>query len=112
MITIPSKSVNQRHLTMSVLKRNGTGLHGDSSDLFILPAVQIPQLFKSKIMPIESKINHLYNPVVMHDCQNKTKSCTFPASLLDMIPLLATKQSAKVVLPAKTEGFCRICLIS
>lgn len=32
----------------------------------------------------------------------KTK-LTFPASRLDMIPLLATKQSAKVVLPAKTE---------
>lgn len=31
-------------LTVSVMQRNGTGLHGDSPHLFILPAVQISQL--------------------------------------------------------------------
>lgn len=34
-------------LTMSVMQRDGTGLHGDPPDLFILPAVQISQLITS-----------------------------------------------------------------
>lgn len=31
-------------LTVPVVQRDGAGLHGDSSDLLILPAVQVPQL--------------------------------------------------------------------
>ena len=82
------------------MQRDSTGLHGDPSELLILSAVQVPQLE-------DEDTRHAYigtTATIYTTFLENICLLTFPARRLDMIPLLATRQSARVVLPAEHKS--------
>lgn len=97
--------------TGAVVQRDGAGLHGDPSDLLVLSAVQIPQLEREGRTLNRTEQNLSWNIKTPHRTKqnrSQTRPLTFPASRFDMIPLLATRQSANVVLPENTDHRIRL----
>lgn len=88
-----------RICTSIVVQSDGAGFHSDASQLLVLSAVHVPELHSTATMRAgPGTANHASAHLSLRNNYLNTHN-TFPACLWEMMPLLATKESARDVLP-------------